>query len=85
MQPSENLIEIKPTKLVSGSAGISPSSSDLGLLAWLATSPSYGDRAHVDLTESTLDFSAASSDEQRDSLDTAFELLEGSALAGVAI
>jgi subtilisin-like proprotein convertase family protein len=61
----------------------STSSSDLGLLAWLAAS-SVGERPQADLTSLTdQDFSVAS--DEPESVDIAFELLEGNALASATI
>jgi hypothetical protein len=55
--------------------------SDLGLLAWLAAS-SDGERPQADLTSLTdKDFSASVASDEPESVDVAFELLEGNALA----
>jgi hypothetical protein len=55
--------------------------SDLGLLAWLAAS-SVGERPQADLTSLTdKDFSASVASDEPESVDVAFELLEGNALA----
>jgi hypothetical protein len=59
----------------------SMSRSDLGLLAWLAAS-SIGERPQADLTSLTdKDFSASVASDEPESVDVAFELLEGNALA----
>jgi subtilisin-like proprotein convertase family protein len=63
----------------------STSPSDLGLLAWLAAS-SVGERPQTDLTLWTdNDFSASIASDEPESVDVAFELLEGNALASSAI
>jgi hypothetical protein len=63
----------------------STSSSDLGLLAWLAASP-VGERPQTDATSWTdKDLSDSFATDEQDTLDIAFELLEGNALLSAAI
>jgi hypothetical protein len=63
----------------------STSSSDLGLLAWLAASP-VGERPQTDATSWTdKDLSDSFASDEQSTLDIAFELLEGNALLSAAI
>ncbi len=66
------------------SSADSTSRSDLGLLAWLATS-SNGDQPHSDTSFSDSDFSISPVSDEPATLDAVFELLEGSAVATAAV
>ncbi len=70
-------------ELIAGSPVVSASSSDLGLLAWIASSPAVTQPAGT--TFSDYDFAASPMAEEPASLDAAFETLEGSAFGAVAI
>jgi hypothetical protein len=71
-------------KPVSQSRSESGDKNDLALLAWLANS-SGGNHSDAGGSFADDDFSASNVSNERESVDVAFELLEGNALAAATI